>query len=168
MEDKTKNNWDVGTAIVTALLTLATILLGVHQFNDGELNKVVQASKLARENDEINYKRKLWLERLDAYRNVAVLTGTLVSHADSNPEALKKDLQDFDAAYWGSMILNEDKDVEQLMIEFRLAVSDFQKHRVDSKYLKIKADALIQKCKESLKSGAIDAEMSPKSGKKDY
>jgi hypothetical protein len=157
MEDETKNLWDVIIAGLTTILTLLTILLGVHQFNKGELNKVTEASRLAKENDKINFQRQLWIERLGAYRSIAQLTGRLISHED-NDKNFKKDFTEFEAAYWGLMIFVEDQPVANEMQRFQFALGDYAAHRVTGDYLRKRADLLIKACSDSIKTGEVELE----------
>src|SRR6266571_3452179 len=113
MDESTKRRWDVGLGIVAPILTVAAIGIGVWQFNVGESHRVT-----------FEHDSKLWLERLNAYRSVAELAGKVVSHADDAKFA--DAVRDFTAAYWGAMILVEDKAVEKAMIDFYIEIRSFQ------------------------------------------
>jgi hypothetical protein len=71
MTEATKRKWDVGLGIIAPILTCLTILVGVVQFNIGEQNKVRLEYDLIKQKDTIEFNRKLWLERLNAYRSIA-------------------------------------------------------------------------------------------------
>jgi hypothetical protein len=84
MKEEDKRLWDVIVGIAGPLLTVAGILVGVWQFNVGEENRRVLEHDSAVQKDEIEFRRKLWLERLNAYRSIAELAGEVVVHADDS------------------------------------------------------------------------------------
>jgi hypothetical protein len=132
-----KRVWDVWLGIIAPILTVVGILVGVHQFNVGEANK-----------NTIEFERKLWLERLAAYRSIAQLAGKIVTHA--NDKDFGDLVQQFTAAYWGTMILVEDKDVEQSMINFYTEIHELQDGFSTVPRLKVRGDELIKACRQSL------------------
>src|SRR6266542_4417779 len=100
MTKANKYRWDIALGIVGPILTVAAILTGIWQFNVGESHRV------AFEHDS-----KLWLERLNSYRTAASLAGNVVARAGT--AKFDDAVSEFMAAYWGLMILVEDKAVEQ-------------------------------------------------------
>jgi hypothetical protein len=147
MNEESKRSWDVGLGIAAPIITVVGILFGVAQFNSGERNKIELQQALVKEQDKVEFKRKLWLERLNAYRSVAELAGKIAANTD---EAKFKDyVRDFTAAYWGTMIFVEDPAVEKSMKDFYFEVLDFQNGWSDGNRLKVRADMLIKTCRES-------------------
>jgi hypothetical protein len=67
--------------IAAPLLTVAGLLVGVWEFNRGERNRVVLENQLLLQKDTIEFQRKLWLEKLDAYRALVILAGKIASAA---------------------------------------------------------------------------------------
>jgi hypothetical protein len=147
MTEATKRKWDVRLGIIAPILTCLTILIGVVQFNVGEENKVRLEYDLIKQKDTVEFNRKLWLERLNAYRSIAELAGKIIAHTDD--AKLSELVRDFSAAYWGTMILVEDKPVEQAMIRFYVEINDFQSGWSDIRRLKVRADELIEACRKS-------------------
>jgi hypothetical protein len=158
MNEATKRRWDVRLGIAAPVLTVIGILVGVWQFNAGEEDrrKLQEAATLHK--DAMEFRRKLWLERLDAYRSVAALSGKIVAQAESDKsdEQFKQAVREFTAAYWGTMILVEDQDVEKAMVNFYLELVNFQgnwdtldRSQSPLSRLKIRADQLIKACRNS-------------------
>jgi hypothetical protein len=143
-----KRVWDVWLGIAAPILTVVGILVGIHQFNAGEAHK-----------NTIEFERKLWLERLDAYRSIAQLSGKIVTHA--NDKDFGDLVQQFTAAYWGTMIFVEDKDVEQSMIDFNVEIREFQDGFSSVPRLKERADELIKACRQSLEKDELKTETPP-------
>ena len=126
IDDAAKRWWDVNFGVANILLAIAGLLVGIWQFNKGEINKTELEYKSLREKDRIEFKRKLWLERLAAYRTTADQVGKIAAHAA--PDArFDSELQSFQAAYWGRMILVEDPEVERAMGDFLSAARYFRK-----------------------------------------
>jgi hypothetical protein len=163
MDEDKKRNWDVWLAGLSPVITVAGILVGVWQFNAGERNRVVLENELLTKKDEIEFHRKLWLEKLDTYRSIITLAGKIAAATDSD----HLDQKNFDAllsqliaAYWGQSIFVEDRDVADALGDFYRAADAYRSgwsgtgQSRDNKSLKIKADKLAQACKASIAKDA--------------
>ena len=135
MTEETKRRWDVWLGIVAPVLTVAGLLFGVWQFNRGEENKTHLEYDLIAKKDQVEFQRKLWLDRVSTYRSVAEIVGKIAAHPtkDAKFQQLK---ESFDGAYWGLMILVEDPAVEKVMIQFHDEIDDFQNGRSDADRVK--------------------------------
>lgn len=159
MDEEKKRSWDVWLAGLSPVITVAGILVGVWQFNSGEQNRVVLENELLTKKDEIEFHRKLWLEKLDTYRSIVILAGKIAAATNSdhldqkNFDAL---LSQLTAAYWGQSIFVEDRDVADALGDFYRAADSYRSgwsgtgQSRDSKPLKVKADKLAQTCKASI------------------
>ena len=149
MTEEKKRRWDVWLGILTPILTIAGLLVGVWQFNRGEENKTHLEYDLIAKKDDVEFQRKLWLDRVTTYRAVAEIVGKIAAHPanDAKFQGLR---ESFDGAYWGLMILVEDKDVEKAMIQFHDEIDDFQKGRSDANRVKGRADQLLAICRKSI------------------
>ena len=154
MNEATKRRWDVWLGIVAPVLTVIGILVGVRQFNAGEENRRELQQKAMVHKDDMDFRRKLWLERLNAYRSVAELSGKIIAQADG--EKFKDAVRDLTATYWGAMILVEDAAVEEAMVNFYFALQDFKDGWRTLDQLKIRADQLIKACRRSLEEQRPD------------
>jgi hypothetical protein len=151
MKEDRKRNWDVGLGIVAPLVTVATVLVGVWQFTAGERNRVRLEQSLVQKKDDLDFARRLWLERMKQYRAVAELAGKIVANLEEDKK--KELMREFDAAYYGAMILVEDRDVEKAMVDFRVALKDFDEGWIGVDRLKLRADELIKACRKSIEKG---------------
>ncbi|MGA8658796.1 MAG: hypothetical protein WB586_21900 [Chthoniobacterales bacterium] len=150
MDEPTKRVWDVWLGFIAPILTVVGILIGVWQFNSGEQNKARLEHELVTQKDNLDFHRKLWLEQVGTYRSIAELAGKIVAHA--NDGKLEDFTKDFVAAYWGTMVLVEDHNVEKATIDFSVAIADFKEGWIDEKTLKDRADVLIKACRHSEES----------------
>ncbi|MFM0557730.1 hypothetical protein P0D69_43360 [Paraburkholderia sediminicola] len=159
MDEDKKRNWDVWLAALAPVITVAGILVGVWQFNAGERNRVVLENELLTKKDEIEFHRKLWLEKLDTYRSIVTLAGKIAAATDSGHVDQKNFnvlISQLVAAYWGQSIFVEDSDVADALGDFYRAADSYRSgwsgtgQSKDSKPLKIKADRLAQACKASI------------------
>jgi len=149
MTEERKRVWDATLGVVTPLVTIAALLLGVWQFNRGEQNKTKLEHQLLSERDTLEYRRKLFEERLSGYRNLADLAGRIAAH-ENKDKKLQALMESFLAQYWGLVILTEDKEVEKSMILFHDEIVDYQKNRSNSVRVKVRADELVKACRSSL------------------
>jgi hypothetical protein len=149
MNEDQKRSADVSLALLTSLITVVGIVIGVWQFNAGEEHKATLESAAIKEKDFVDFKRKLWLERLATYRSIASVAGKLASHP-ARDKTREGYVNDFEASYWGTMPLVEDQDVEKAMIQYRLVVRDYQQGVIGEDRLKIATDKLGGALKTSL------------------
>lgn len=143
---------DTGVKVLGALLTLVGIFVGIHQFNAGQAARVRTEGALLLKKDEVEFKRKLWLEKLDAYKEVAEIAGMVAANLE-NPDQRQAEFKRFIAAYWGTMILVEEKQVEEAMKNFLLEVQDLEGGWSTGDRVKARADALIRACRASIEHG---------------
>lgn len=149
MTEERKRVWDATLGVVTPLVTIAALLLGVWQFNRGEQNKTKLEHQLLSERDTLEYRRKLFEERLLGYRTLADLVGRIAAH-ENKDKKLQELTESFLAQYWGLVILTEDKEVEKSMILFHDELVDYQNNRSNSVRIKVRADELVKACRASL------------------
>ena len=152
IDEGTKRRWDVMLGITGPVLTLVTVLLGVWQFDRGAANRREDDFHNAMLKDEIEFRRKLWLEQLETYRSISKLSGRIVA----TPPGKERDaaISEFETAYWGSMILVSDKEVTQAMIGLRQALRDEKNKLGDPNDVKVWADKLGTVCRNSLAAGS--------------
>jgi hypothetical protein len=152
MDEETKRGWDVRLGIVAPILTVAGLLVGVWQFNQGEENKTKLEYRLLAEKDKIDFQRKLWLERLSTYKSIAEQAGKIAT-TDKDDKSFKVLVQGFDASYWGMMIFVEDPGVERAMIDFHDELVDYQKGQTTGEKVKLRAQELVKACRKSVEPG---------------
>lgn len=152
MDEETKRNWDVRLGIAAPILTLASVMLGVWQFNQGEANRRADDVQNALLKDDVEFRRKLWLEKLDRYRSISELVGEIIASPPGKTRAAAQ--VRFESAYWGYMILVSDKEVADALIGFRQALQDEKDGLGDPNDPKVWADRLVQACRKALEQGS--------------
>ena len=90
MEDATKRKWDVRFGVASSIITALGIIIGVWEFNAGERNKITQEYAALERKDQIDFERKLWLDRVSAYHDIADIAGTLAASTD-DPVVFRKE-----------------------------------------------------------------------------
>ena len=152
MNEDNKRTWDVWLGAVAPLLTVTGIMVGVWQFNVSEDHRRQVERDSIIQKDDVEFRRKLWLERLETYRAVATMAGKIAS-APAEKER-DKAVSDFEGAYWGTMVLVEDKSVEKAMMDFHYEIRDQSTGWThDPKRLQVRADALAMACRKSIEAG---------------
>lgn len=130
---------DLVIKIVGLFLTLATIWVSVRNFDDEQRQRV-----------ELEFRGKLWLEKLNACRSLGDLVGQVTAAAGS--DGFQAAVVKFRADYWGPMILVEDQAVQRAMVDFNLTIDDFQSRRKNENQLKAPAVLLLKECRCSVES----------------
>lgn len=120
-----KRFWDANISLITTLVAVIGAVTSVLQFNKGERDKIELEYASLREKDRLDFNRKVWLERLETYRSTAEAAGKIAAEPNTGKQ-FDADLQAFDAAYWGRMILVEDPIVAAAMQKFRDAVQEYR------------------------------------------
>lgn len=149
MDEDSKRRWDVRLATFTPLLAVMGLLTGIWQFNEGAKNqrRAEHEARVAQSREEFH--RKMWLDRIQTYRQVAELVGRIIA----TPAGAEREqaIRDYTTAYWGTMILvSDDPEVERTMIAFASALRDRKTDWRNPELLKSRADALLQACRRSI------------------
>jgi hypothetical protein len=153
MNEDSKRQWDVWLGIIAPVLTVAGLLVGVWQFNHGETKRVELENQLVVKKDAVEFQRKLWLNRLETYRTMITLAGNIVAAAEDKKvgdPSFGQLWHDLTAMYWSQSILVEDADVAQHLRDFYTGVRDLRDGWTGTDELKLKADALVRACRESI------------------
>jgi hypothetical protein len=133
-----KSQWqDLFIGLLGPLITVAGIAIGVLQFNQGENNRV-----------ESEHAFRLWTDRVEAYHTVIRLAGA-ISSDPSGPKAADN-IDQFNAAYWGEMILVEDRTVACAMIAYRSELLRYLDQFGSQQQLAAEVDRLAAVMKASL------------------
>lgn len=157
MDEERKRLWDVWLGILGPILTVVGLLVGVWQFNRGEHNRVILENELVTKKDQVDFQRRLWQNRLETYRSLITLVGKIVAQAaEKGPKdpALDSQWQELTAAYWSQSIFVENDDVAGHLKDFYTTVRDFREGWANSNALKLKANALVQICRQSIEGTA--------------
>jgi hypothetical protein len=152
VEETDKRKWDVRLSLAGTLATLLTILIGVWQFNAGERSRTELEYQLLDKKDFLETKRQLWLQRVEGYRSIAEISGRLVAQIDNKPGFAAARI-DFEKAYWGVMILVEEKPVERAMIDLRLELKDYAEGNSARERVMTQAKTLLDVCRASVEKG---------------
>lgn len=120
-------------------LTAISILIGVYQFN-------IQRKF---END-LEFKRNVWLKEQDSYSSLLESLGLLISSTQDSTR-FNKAIENFHAEYWGVISLTANFQVEESMKDVYLAIYDFDGSVESLNKIKYKSDILANSCKEALK-----------------
>lgn len=153
MTEEGKRKWDVALGAIAPLLTVVAIIVGISQFSAAQKHreKDERTSRIAESRTE--FERRLWLQKLETYGKIAEVVGDVLTAQEKPGVAGDAASRKFEQAYWGTMVLVEDKTVESAMIEFRRELRDLRTgFRSDSDRLKDRALILMKACRESLEA----------------
>lgn len=113
MDQKPRWQFNIGT--FTPFIPLLAIIVGVGQFSYSQRENSRLQFALRSEEARLNYTRALWTEQLSAYKQVAEIVGRIAAEIDEG-ELPPELVNDYEAAYWGAMILFKDDDIDAAMI----------------------------------------------------
>lgn len=152
MKEETKRTWDVWIGALAPVITVIGIVVGVWQFNASEDHRRQVEMESIIKKDDVEFRRRLWLERLETYRSIANMAGKIAA-APAGSER-DKAVTEFEGAYWGAMVLVEDKAVEQAMMDFHYEIHDQSMGWThDPQRLQTRANALAMACRKSIEAG---------------
>lgn len=157
MEDAKKRGWDVVLGLIAPVLTVAGILVGVWQFNRGQHDRVVLEDHLIKRKDEVEFRRRLWLNRVQTYQTLLTLVGNIVATASEQgvkSPTFDKEWHGLTAIYWSGSIFVESPAVASRLRDFYVTVHDFRTGWATLKMLKLRADALATACRDSIERSA--------------
>lgn len=163
MDEARKRTWDVALGVAAPAVTVLGLLVGVWQFSAGERNKVRLESELQSHKDGVEFQRKLWLEKIDAYKGIVMLAGKIAAAADRPKEGgqteagtdiIDKLWRDLTGAYWGQKLFLEDDDVARSLRDFYDTARDLRDSWANADKVKVKADALAEACRGAIRRSA--------------
>ncbi len=148
MHKRKSNVTSVRPSIGDTVLKLSGPLLTIFGLIVGALQFTAQLSN----NDKMEFKRRIWEKRLDAYMELGNLTARIVT--STHQDSIKRLSVEFEKVYWGKLPLFEDDSVERAMKRFRNEIHDKAEgieDSLDNDRLTEKGYLLMLTCKRSLK-----------------
>lgn len=148
MKEGRYRKWDTLVKLVTTVLSIIALFVGIWQFSAQQKNITLLEYDLIARKDSIDFRKKLWENKVSVYTAVCTTTGELLSTIDDSI-LFDKALFDFEKLYYGQTTFVEDTLVEDHLIDFRLACYDYKKGMISPWDLKKEGLALIKACKAS-------------------
>lgn len=141
MNESAKRLSDTIISALTPIVTVVAILVGLWQFNAGEQHRA-----------DIEFHRQLFLQRLSTYQSIATISGEIAATTDK--KRIRELAENFDAHYWGLMVLVEDPGVTAAMREFYEELHDhlYEPAWTSDARLRQKALALAKACRASIEN----------------
>jgi hypothetical protein len=140
--------WDLALKIAAPIITVVGLLVGIAQFSREQENAQERESRMAAENDALEFKRRIWERQLETYMTAAQVVGEISVVAD-RPDKLSAAVDRFYTLYWGSMIFLEDAKVREQMIRFHIEIQDYLEGIGSAERLKIRAADLVDALRAS-------------------
>ncbi|OJJ16708.1 hypothetical protein BKI52_32905 [marine bacterium AO1-C] len=131
MTDEEHNFYDTLHKWTALVFTIASIFVGIWQFNKGQIaTKELEMDKLA-ETDKIQRDEKIWLDKRKEYAKVGYAIGEILEVDPNNKLAMLKAAKKFRSLYFGASILIADEEVSIKMTSF---YETFQNYVDDSQF----------------------------------
>lgn len=151
MDENTKRRWDVRFAFVTVFLSLLTLAVGAWQFIENQRSNILLSSRLQSEAAELDFRREVYLIRLDALSKTSNAVGRVVTDLDLGRD-IDESFGAFLELYWGTLVLVEGGELERNMVAFRREVLSFKDGWADEADLKARALELLEGIRLDLQS----------------
>jgi len=148
LEESQHRKLDIQIKIWGAIITVATIIIGIIQFSAQQRNLQESELEAFERQSTLEFERRLWEKQLLIYSEIADVAGKLATSA-SDEEQFELAVNKFYEKYWGGMVLVEDSTVSQSMMKFDREIQDYLKGRSSENDLKVRAYHLAKTCKES-------------------
>ena len=161
MDEGAKRLWDVRLASIGPMLAICTLFAGLYQFHQGAKDRTRLEYELLEKREAVEFRRKLWLERLASYQSITKLAGRIAAHG-RNDSAMSGMVKDFLEGYYGNMVMVEDKEVETKMVAFREALDLYTKGFGEFDRIKKQAIGLSEACRRSVEKGTRELELPAK------
>lgn len=156
MTEDQRNRWELVFKGFGPLLTVVAIIVGVWQFDTGERNRQRQEVESLVKRDRLEFRRRLWVGKLETYKQLAELTGEVIAtHEMLGPRA-DEAYSKFIKTYWGAMMMVQNDEVERAMIAFQAELVDYRSGwSKDIGRLKDRADILLKKCRKNVEDEGL-------------
>ncbi len=153
--------------IITTMLAVAGFIVGIWQFNRGQLQsarEIYSAEKIAAEqirstaeqsrrdlldSKEQEYLQAFWQERLKLYQAATKAAGEIASSFSLDDARSSRDA--FWSLYWGPLAILEDRAVLSAMVTYGAELRKAEKGEIMLKELQTEAYDLARACRNSLK-----------------
>lgn len=119
--------------MMSTLLAIAGVIFGVYKFNSEQ-----------RQNETHVFKVRLWERKLDTYSLLSRVTGDIIV-VGKNHALFDSLVFEYSKLYFSSLPLVQDSLVEEKLIDFDLALTDYKNDIKDLAYLKKKQYRLMQR-----------------------
>jgi len=134
------NNYIDGISkILTALIAVGGFIWGIIEFQQRQLY-----------NETYEFRYKLWEQKLKTYTELRNVSGDIIVYRNDSKK-LDSLQAVFDRLYYSAMIMVEDTAVEEKVIDYREALSDFRDDIKSENYLKKKQIEMIRELSSSIK-----------------
>jgi len=144
--NKSKTNFSLLTENLTKfiapLITIGGLLIGVWEFNQQQMI-----------NDKMEFKRKIWEKRIDAYTEITGVVSEIVT--EKNNHKLDSLSRRYEQLYWGKLPLFDDTLIEQSLKQFQNILHDANsgikdKNNINENLLKKSGYQLVKNCQRSM------------------
>jgi len=152
MKEETYRRWDIGVKIIAPIITIVGLLVGIWEYSKERDAQLQRQERQIRLNDELEFKRRLWEKQLDVYLKITSAVGQIAARKPST-----KAIDQFYSVYWGDLIfVEDDKEIEQAMVDFHLEIHDYLVGIGTQTRLKLRANSLIKVLQKSSKKALHD------------
>jgi hypothetical protein len=149
MTEDEHRTWDIRLQAIAPFITVAGLLVGVWQFTAGERHTREREHALAAAQDSVEFRRRIWDQQLDAFRQVAKAAGEVASSTDDHTR-FGKAVREFETLYWGLSVFTADPAVEEKLHDLHVEISDYQKGKSSADRLRLRSEALVTAMRQSL------------------
>ena len=153
----TKEKWDVFIGVVGALFAGLSIVASVLIYQYGNDAAIQKEYDLIAVQSRTDYRRQLWHDLRATYKALAQNLGRMAAELDATGKISDGTRSDFNAAYWGTLILVETEDVQCELVKLRNDLRDLEHGRVKPEKIKLRIDRIVTRSKHQILRSTDDA-----------
>ncbi|MCG7562472.1 MULTISPECIES: hypothetical protein [Pseudoalteromonas] len=144
-------------SIVSTVIAGFSVISGVVIYIHGLNESIEKEQALINMRSKVEYQRKLWDERRESYKALAVTLGSIAAEIDIDKKISSESLKSFSEAYWGLLILVENESVKSELVKLKDDLRDLEKSRISANKIKLRIERIISLSKTHIDE-AVDAQ----------
>jgi hypothetical protein len=145
-----KDKWEVRFGFIGAVFGGLSIIVSVFIYLHGNDAALRKEHDLIAAQRNIDYERQLWNEMRATYKELAQTLGRMAAELDAAGSFSNAARRDFNAAYWGALILVEDEAVQFEMVKLRNDLRDLEHSRISQDKIKLRIERIVTLSKEHI------------------
>lgn len=143
MTNTAKKKWDVFIGVSRAFFAGASILVGVLIYLHGQKAAIQKEQQLIARQSLTDYHRQLWDELRATYKTLAQTLGRMAAELEASGKISESTRSDFNAEYWGTLILVDTDNVQLELVKLRNDLRDLELGRIPPDKIKLRINRIV-------------------------
>ena len=145
-----KDKWDVLNGLLGAAFAGLSVIASVFIYLHGHQAAIQQEHELLTVRNRIEYDRNLWNELRATYKELAQTLGRMAAELDETGHVSTETRREFNATYWGTVILVEGDGVQLELVRLRNDLRDLENGRILPDKIKLRVARIVTLSKREI------------------